>query len=125
MALKKAGNFAGTIAGFGATDSIDLLRTVATAASVNGHDQLVIVKGAATVATLQLTGNYSGDTFSVASDGQGGSNVTVSTPMQRQHLFASACAGLGVKAAEPLDALVTKATANPSVRLLAPALSVF
>ncbi len=31
LALKKAGNFAGTIAGFGATDSIDLLRTVATA----------------------------------------------------------------------------------------------
>jgi len=38
---------------------------------------LVVVNGTTTVATLQLTGSYTGDTFNVTSDGNKGSNITV------------------------------------------------
>jgi hypothetical protein len=39
----------------------------------------VITNGSAAVATLQLSGAYTGDTFGVAPDGHSGSLITVST----------------------------------------------
>lgn len=77
LALANPAGFAGVIAGLAASDTIDLLGRAATSASVNASDQLVIVNGSTTLATLQLTGNYSGATFQVGSDGQGGTSVTL------------------------------------------------
>jgi hypothetical protein len=77
LALDRAGAFAATIAGFAAGDTIDLIDTAATSATVNGSDQLVITNGAAAVATLQLR-TYTGGTFSTGSDGHGGTAITVS-----------------------------------------------
>ena len=71
--------FTGVIAGFGLGGTIDLLKTAATGASINAKDQLVIVNGTTTVATLQLTGTYSAPTFKISTDGAGGTNVTLLT----------------------------------------------
>ena len=75
LALKTPNAFHATIGGLAVGDVIDLLGLVATGASVNGADQLVIVHGVRTVATLQLSGNYVGAAFTTASDGHGGTNV--------------------------------------------------
>jgi hypothetical protein len=95
-------SFFATISGFATSDAIDLLNTAATGASVNGNDQLVIVNGTKTVQTLQLTGNYSGDTFAAASDGNGGTDVTIASaptqPPQLTHAFVAAMAGFGAGA---------------------------
>jgi len=77
LAMRFASNFAATISGFAASDTLDLLKTKATSASVNAKDQLVILNGKTVVATLQLTGSYVGDTFSVGSDGKGGTDITI------------------------------------------------
>jgi fibronectin-binding autotransporter adhesin len=100
LALARPARFAATITGFTAGDVIDLLNTAATTASLGAGDTLVIKNGAATVAKLQLNGGYAGDTFNVSSDGQGGSNVTVTTPDEvaevpiARHRFIAAMAGL-------------------------------
>ncbi len=59
-------------------DVIDVAGVTATKATVNASDQLVIANGATTVATVQLSGSYLNDTFTVASDGHGGEDVTLS-----------------------------------------------
>ena len=58
-------------------DVIDVAGVTATKATVNASDQLVIANGATTVATVQLSGSYLSDTFTVASDGHGGEDVTL------------------------------------------------
>ncbi|MGI8841233.1 MAG: hypothetical protein ACR2F8_10725, partial [Caulobacteraceae bacterium] len=101
LALKTPSKFAATIAGFALGDTIDLLGKAATSATLGAGDTLVITNGSKAVATLQLTGNYAGDTFAVASDGHGGTSVTVATsaPIQvapaASHRFVSAMAGFG------------------------------
>jgi hypothetical protein len=99
LALASPAGFAATINGFAPTDTIDLLGKKATSATLNGSDQLVIVNGTTTIATLQLAGTYTGDTFSVLSDGNGGTNVTVSTGAAAvpppAHQFIAAMAGMG------------------------------
>ena len=77
LALKTPTAFASTIAGFGVGDTFDLLKIAATGASINARDQLVIVDGTTTVATLQLTGTYSGATFAVGADGHGGTDLSL------------------------------------------------
>ncbi len=77
LALATPMGFAATIAGFAVGDSVDLLSIAATGASVNGADRLVIVNGGRTVASLQLSGSYAGATFRTASDGHGGTSVTM------------------------------------------------
>ena len=79
LALKTPKTFAATLSGFAAGDVIDLLAIKATGAGVNGDDKLVIVDGARTVASLQLSGNYAGATFATASDGHGGTSVTLTS----------------------------------------------
>jgi hypothetical protein len=59
-------------------DVIDVAGITATKATVNANDQLVIVNGSTTVAAVQLSGSYLSDTFTVASDGNGGEKVTLS-----------------------------------------------
>jgi hypothetical protein len=109
LALDKAARFAATISGYTAGDTIDLIKTTATGASVNGSDQLVIVNGLKTVATLQLTGSYIGATFTIASDGHGGSAITVTgaarvPPASVSHQFIAAMAGMGVEGSASIHA---------------------
>jgi hypothetical protein len=95
LALTKASKFAATIAGFTTGQTIDLVKTAATAATINGSDQLVIVNGTTAVATLQLAGTYTGAVFNVASDGHGGSAITLAAaPMQGAGGFVQAMAGI-------------------------------
>jgi hypothetical protein len=73
-----ASGFAATLHGFTTLDSIDLTHTTATSAVLDGSDLLAFRdKNGATVATLQLTGDYTGDTFLVSGDGGTGSLLTV------------------------------------------------
>jgi hypothetical protein len=104
LAIKTPATFAATLSGFAVGDTVDLLGHKATGASINGSDQLVIVNGAGTVATLQLTGAYSGATFAIGSDGKGGTNVKMLTaaavsPAPSPHPLITAMALLGAAAA--------------------------
>ena len=101
LALKKPTKMAATISGFTAGETIDLLKIAATGATLNGSDQLTIVNGSNTVATLQLSGNYAGQTFSAVSDGHGGTAITVSGGGAFAPSFAAAMAGLGGGAEAP------------------------
>jgi hypothetical protein len=80
LAMKLPNAFRATIAGVAAGDTIDLLAIDATGASVNDNDQLVVVDGATTVATLQLSGAYKGATFTATSDGAGGTDIELVSP---------------------------------------------
>jgi hypothetical protein len=105
LALRSPTAFASTISGLAVSDTIDLLGLTATGAGINGSDQLVIVNGGKTVATLQLSGAYAGATFKVGSDGAGGTDITLltaaavppSSPSPQG--FAAAMAGWGASAA--------------------------
>ena len=97
LALKQAAALAAKIGGFASGDTIDLLGTTATGASVNGSDQLVIVNGTTTIATLQLSGSYAGATFTVGSDGKGGTSVSLSTAPS-PHLLTAAMAAMAPSA---------------------------
>ncbi len=100
LALGKPAAFAAAIAGFAATDTIDLLGRKATSATLGAGDTLVIAKGTHAVATLQLVGDYTGDHFSVASDGHGGTEITVAAGAgPTPHALVAAMASLGAPAA--------------------------
>jgi hypothetical protein len=97
LALDAAAGFGATIAGFAAGDTIDLIDTAATGATVDHRDQLVITDGATTVATLQLSGSYSGDIFTAAPDGRGGTAITLgaaATEPPPVHAFVASMAGM-------------------------------
>ncbi len=79
LALGDVAGFTGRIQGFTTGQTIDLLNTTASAASF-AAGKLTITNGAAAVAILRLTGPYAGDTFNVASDGHGGTNITLMVP---------------------------------------------
>ena len=69
--------FSALISGFSAGNEIDLVNTIATAVSYQSG-VLTVKNGATTVASLNLSGSYSGSTaFEVGSDGSGGSLVTI------------------------------------------------
>jgi hypothetical protein len=120
LALKSATTFGATISGFAVGDTIDLLGKKATGASINASDQLVIVNGTKAVATLQLTGTYSGATFSVGSDGNHGTDVTLLTaakaPSPSGLIAAMAALGGGVSGS-------AASRASPDVSLNATRLS--
>ena len=121
LELAKPTKMAATIAGFTSGQTIDLLKTVATGVSLNGSDQLVVVNATKTVATLQLTGNYAGQTFTLGSDGKGGSTITVSGPgaTPPPALFAQAMALVGNSVGGGSEA--SRVVVHPTTaRLLAP-----
>ncbi|MBA3811434.1 MAG: hypothetical protein H0X27_07300 [Caulobacteraceae bacterium] len=98
LALGDPAKFAATIHRFDPGDTIDLLGIKATAAKLGPGDTLVITNGSKAVATLQLAGNHANDVFAVASDGQGGTNITIAAPGPVQvpgHPFIAAMAGFG------------------------------
>jgi hypothetical protein len=107
LALASPKAFGATLVGFATGDVIDLLDLTATGASVNGDDQLVVVDGGKTVATLQLSGNYVGATFVTSSDGHGGTDVVVqnvSGPAAPVHAFIEAMAGFGSRVGQTFHA---------------------
>ena len=98
LAIGNVKVFAATIGGFATSDTIDLLNLKATGASVNGSNQLVVVSGSTTVATLQLTGAYTGAAFNAASDGRGGTNITLASapsPLAMAAAMAAMAPGAG------------------------------
>jgi hypothetical protein len=114
---------AGTIAGFTAGDTIDLLAVTATSASLNKFDQLSIFNGTSKIATLRLTGSYVGQRFTVASDGHGGSNITVSgggSPAPSSALFAQTMASFDCRAVGNVTAVSSVLTAASAPNLLSP-----
>ncbi|WP_374545547.1 Hint domain-containing protein [Rhodoblastus sp.] len=72
------GSFASTVTGFGTDDTFDLAGVGTAIAATLGANNLLTVSGGAETVTIQLdpSANYSGSTFAVASDGNGGSIVT-------------------------------------------------
>jgi hypothetical protein len=80
LAMAAPSLFKATIAAFASGDAIDLLQKAATGATLEAGDKLVVTNGARTVATLQLSGDYAGDSFSVAADGHGGTEIVLASP---------------------------------------------
>ncbi len=80
LALASPSSFAATISDFAAGDKVDLLAIKATSAVLEANDQLLITNSASTIATLQLTGTYTGYTFATVSDGHGGTDITATAP---------------------------------------------
>ena len=77
LTLTNASGFGGTIAGLQAGDRIDLTFVKATSLTLSGTDQLIVMNGATTVATLQLEGSYQASQFKLTGDKAGGSLITV------------------------------------------------
>ncbi len=77
LTLSNASGFGGTIAGLQAGDRIDLTFVKATSLTLSGTDQLIVMNGATTVATLQLEGTYQASQFKLTGDKAGGSLITV------------------------------------------------
>ncbi|MFZ1963651.1 MAG: hypothetical protein WAU78_09350, partial [Roseiarcus sp.] len=82
LALAAPQGFANTISGFSSGDTIDLIGVAATDASINASDQLVVTEAGTSVATLHMTGSYPGAglQFLLASDGRGGTAITLGVP---------------------------------------------
>ena len=80
LAVEEPSVFAATISGFAAADLIDLFGITATAVSYQAN-VLTVLNGATTVASLNLAGNYAGNTdFEVSSDGVGGTRISIGPP---------------------------------------------
>ncbi len=77
LALADPAQFGATIDGFTAGETIDLVGIAGARAVLGAGDVLTISKGAKQIASLQLAGDYAGQTFSTASDGKGGTAITV------------------------------------------------
>ena len=60
--------------------TLNFKNNVATSASINKFNQLVITSGSTVLETIGLTGNYSGINFGVNSDGYGGTLITEVNP---------------------------------------------
>jgi hypothetical protein len=81
----------------------------------------VITDGHKTVATLHLAGNYAGDVFSVASDGGGGSIITVAGATPAAHRFIAAMAGLGATSGPSIGSAASlRAEVHPVLSIPAP-----
>jgi hypothetical protein len=113
LALKIPNAFLATIGGLAAGDNIDLLTLAATGASVNAKDQLVVVNGAKTVATLQLSGNYVGAAFSTKADGHGGTNIELASGGGARLPSVYGMATLLAQSAMPAGVTTTRAVAPP------------
>ena len=126
LAIGQVSGFAATISGFGLGDTIDLLGLSATSASINGSNQLVVLNGSTTVATLKLAGSYATASLNVVSDGNGGVDVTLASLASSQppgaghamSAFVSAMAGIGGAAGAAVTGAQPLNTEAP--RLLAP-----
>jgi len=76
--LSTPSSFTNVISDLAAGDEIDLLKTAASAVTLNASNQLVVTNNGATVATFNLGGNNADLDFSTKSDGNGGTFLVVS-----------------------------------------------
>lgn len=77
LTLSNSSGFAASIAGLQAGDRIDLAFVKATSLTLTGTDQLIVMNGTTTVATLQLEGSYQASQFKLTGDKASGSLITV------------------------------------------------
>jgi T5SS/PEP-CTERM-associated repeat protein len=78
LLLGDAADFTQMITGFGAGESVDLLKDPATALAVKAagtHTDVTVKSGTSTIATLRFAGTYAAANFTLASDGHGGSTI--------------------------------------------------
>jgi hypothetical protein len=74
LLLAKPGMVHGTISGFSATDTIDLVKTAATGLSY-ANGTLTVTGSTGTLAVLNFNGQYAQTNFGLQSDGKGGTNI--------------------------------------------------
>jgi len=125
LAILRNRTFNATIAGFAFGDAIDMEGKKITDASINGSDRLVLVDGARTVATLQLTGTYVDPTFNIGSDGFGGTDIYLLTGASHitppvapsPHAMVAAMAGFGAAPGSAHAAPAPPAELQPAVLL--------
>lgn len=81
--LYNAGSYHGTISNFAPGTTLDLASITATGATLGASNVLTVQESGGKSITLNLdpSQNYSGDTFAVASDGHGGTGITISAPV--------------------------------------------
>jgi hypothetical protein len=79
LALDAVASVKERIAGFLVGDTIDLVNTAATSATLNSSGQLVVDNGSTAIGTLLLVGTHTGDVYAVGSDGHGGSKITITS----------------------------------------------
>jgi hypothetical protein len=79
LALDAVASVKEKIAGFVIGDTIDLVNTAATSATLNTAGQLVIDNNSTAIGTLLLTGTHTGDVYAVGTDGHGGSKITITS----------------------------------------------
>jgi hypothetical protein len=117
LAITAVSSFADTIRGLAATDEIDLIKTAATKAVVNGSNQLVVTNYHTVVATFNLTGSAAGLAFTTESDNNGGTFIVAGAapaPHASLHLFRQyVAAGFGDHAAPLMDRQDHLAMAGP------------
>jgi hypothetical protein len=76
--LEHAGAFAGHISGFSGSDLVDLVRTIATGESYSGTSSggvLTLTDNGTAIAHINLIGFYTASSFSLSSDGNGGTLI--------------------------------------------------
>ena len=132
LRLDLPSNFAGSLSGFGAGDTIDLAGIVADSAHWS-NGSLQLIRAGASVANLALPGAYDAASFTLQPDGGGGSLVTVAGAVGRNYalegprwntttitwsLAAATLAGT-VDAAHPFSNLI--AAASPEAGIIAQA----
>ncbi|HXV01742.1 MAG TPA: hypothetical protein VG166_14710 [Caulobacteraceae bacterium] len=113
LAMADPDSLGGKIVGFAVGDVIDLIGISATSAvRTPGTHTLVVSDNGTTVATLQLSGTYTHDTFAVASDGHGGTDITLVLPTAQlaQHMAAMAPASSSGAASHTQPAAAPVAT---------------
>jgi hypothetical protein len=74
LALDKPTDATSTLSGFGAGDTIDLVRLLANQESYS-NGTLSLLEGSSVVATLAFAGNYNSNDFTLTSDGNGGTTI--------------------------------------------------
>ena len=81
LKLDNPAHFTGTIANFAAGNTIDLAGIAATGATLGANNVLTVHESGGGSVSLDLasTGNYAGDQFAVASDGHGGTDISIAS----------------------------------------------
>jgi hypothetical protein len=75
IALGKPGGLTATIAGFGTTDTIDVLNRTIVSTTFAGKT-LTLLGPSGAIGSLHFSATYAGHHFALASDGHGGTNIT-------------------------------------------------
>ncbi len=108
--LDASGGFLPTIIGFNSTDTIEWSDpTVNITSAGYGNGVLTLLNGTTAVAELNLSGNYSADTFNVTNDNVSVSGATVSVSVPTVTLSAGEASG---QASQTITGAVTSSTAN-------------